>query len=243
MCYFPKLFSCLPFSRGSLLRQNCTKSAYSEKKFSFENKYSVKKKSNFKTVMFSFFQTTSDIWDKSIPSLQVWPELSSLVSVCSYQAFICSWLPPSLHFPSPFPEKLPAMQNIMLSAASLAQPFPTAPTCHRSWEGEPALTNTDPDFQELQSLPSSFFKSPPLLTAKTTSQETFWQRTAAHVGGWKQNLMPSIVNSTCVKGCHGGHLLRDQITHTNQSLTVSLTPPTTSWAALEVHLLNCKIKK
>lgn len=37
MCHFPKLFSCLPFSRGSLLGQNCTKTAYSE------NKYSIKK--------------------------------------------------------------------------------------------------------------------------------------------------------------------------------------------------------
>lgn len=52
MCYFPKLFSCLPFSRGSLLRQNCTKSAYSEKKFSFENKYSVKKKVILKQLCF-----------------------------------------------------------------------------------------------------------------------------------------------------------------------------------------------
>lgn len=136
MCYFPKLFSSLPFRGKAFPGKTVQKSCTLWKEILLWKQPLHLKKNHFITFMLSFFQTTFDIWDKS---LQFWPEICSLVSVCSF-------LPPCLHFPSPFPEKFPCHAELfLLSASSLAQHAKGA------GKGRPR------DFQQLQSHPRAFF--------------------------------------------------------------------------------------
>lgn len=158
MCYFPKLFSYPPFSRGSLPRQNCTKTAYCEKKFSSENKI-LHKKLIWKHLCFHSskqhmtFETNLFHPCRSGQRLAAW-SVSAATKYSSAANFLPPFIFPALSLRNSLLCRIPCYQQPALHDA-----FP--PSEHATGAGKGSLLASSPQQHSDKHTPKTFKSSSP----------------------------------------------------------------------------------